>query len=88
MVKGRLPTRGRWMAQSSQYGFAIWREDEEHKAYKAPLAMILNGTPQCEANAKLVAAAPELLQALIGLSKQKSYLSIKAAKAAIEKALL
>lgn len=82
-------TPGPWSAEECRSGFAVY-------AYKSGDAVVRTeddegryGTIANEANARLIAAAPELLEALIGVVKvaDRATKEFDKARAAISKAI-
>jgi hypothetical protein len=84
-------TPGPWAAAPTDGGFAVYEDDGEGNGDHI---QCIPGHPRGEANARLIAAAPELLSALRDMVQREAYLYpdsesnviLDAARAAIAKA--
>lgn len=62
-------TPGPWVANNQHAGPTVWRVESDASGYPNDgwcVADALHG-PEAEANARLIAAAPDLLEALLGV---------------------
>jgi hypothetical protein len=83
-------TKGEWTASNVDEGEQMWsiRTDEKQPDSDNTICGIWDNSPTAEANAKLIAAAPDLLEALIEVVRisDRKHDAWDKAKAAIKKA--